>query len=420
VGADCRKMHTWVPRGLPWTRGPRRVTVVAATTPWETASRLAMQLLAHGHLGPSEIELVASDTSGAQEAESRQRVAASRVARRFAQEAVQGLQFDRSTPPSGLRSPPQTAWRKRAFEPCPVVTLDEVLLRQVSGPDPRAVRLVASADAAALEAALQGHGREVSALAARAAQLVIVAPPDEAARLAEAVDVPVRTGAPSALTVFTGPMFAGKSLSLLTHVRFAVAHPEEATSSAPHACSEGGHATKGPPFHSAVPLCEDSILPAHSCVRLLKPALDTRSAEGTVQCHNGALVRGVHTVQSLDEVQDITPGTLVAVDEAHFFGDDLVRLWHRVRAVPGAGLSLAGLNLDFMRREFGPTLRLAREAGAEVHHLSSACRATPGCENPAPYSLRRDASDTEVVRVGGSETYVSACHDCYEQHTASQ
>lgn len=51
---------------------------------------------------------------------------------------------------------------------------------------------------------------------------------------------------------------------------------------------------------------------------------------------------------------------------------------------------------------------------AEVHRLTTRCRATPGCSRAGTRSLRKDPADREVVRVGGAESYLAACEACHE------
>lgn len=86
-------------------------------------------------------------------------------------------------------------------------------------------------------------------------------------------------------------MFAGKTQSLLRYVQLAVGRDR--------ACV-GGTPRRG---RSGVPVCPTTGLPQHAGVLAVKPSLDVRSKEGSVECHNGARATGVRSVGSLDEVE---------------------------------------------------------------------------------------------------------------------
>jgi thymidine kinase len=133
----------------------------------------------------------------------------------------------------------------------------------------------------------------------------------------------------------------------------------------------------------------------------------------------------------------VSPDTLYAVDEAQFFGPDLLHLADRVLAARGATLALSGLDLDFAGAPFGHVLELAVRAlagtagtggsrggedvraadggrQARVTALTAVCTHRGGggggeCGEPAAYSQRLERGGGGRVRVGGSEFYAPAC-----------
>lgn len=93
-------------------------------------------------------------------------------------------------------------------------------------------------------------------------------------------------------------MFAGKTQSLLRYVQLAVGR---------EGANAGGAPRRG---WSGVPLCPVTGLPQHAGVLAVKPSLDVRSREGSVECHNGSRATGVRSVESLDDVKVAVSGPL--------------------------------------------------------------------------------------------------------------
>lgn len=105
----------------------------------------------------------------------------------------------------------------------------------------------------------------------------------------------------------------------------------------------------------------------------------------------------------------ILPGTLVvAVDEAQFFDEDLVDFCRRWR-MEGRQVLVAGLDMDFRERPFGPMgilMCIANEV-MKVHAVCTECR-----QQDAFISHRlTDESDQVVV---GENNYTALCCDCYQ------
>ena len=174
------------------------------------------------------------------------------------------------------------------------------------------------------------------------------------------------------IEVVAGPMFAGKTEELLRRVRRAVI---------------GGRA-----------------------VEVFTHALDTRQGSGVVASHAG-LEHPSREVSSAAEVADlVSDGTdIVAIDEAHFFGLELVPV---VEKLAGRGLvvMVAGLAVTFAGRPFEPLPSLMAMA-ERVDKLTAICAV---CGEEAAFHQRTvsvSAGDTDLVEehVGGSEKYEARC-----------
>ncbi|WP_242493753.1 thymidine kinase [Sanguibacter massiliensis] len=185
---------------------------------------------------------------------------------------------------------------------------------------------------------------------------------------------------PGHVEVVCGPMFAGKSEELLRRVRRARF--------------------------------------AGFAVEVMSHAVDDRRGAGTVSSHSGlavpaaavgdvaaleAHVRGRRAAGGLD---------VVAIDEAQFFGPDLV---DAVQGLAGDGLVVlvAGLDVTFEGRPFEPLPSLCALA-ERVTRLTAVCGV---CGADAAFHERVVATpsaagrveDARAELVGGAESYVARC-----------
>jgi thymidine kinase len=172
--------------------------------------------------------------------------------------------------------------------------------------------------------------------------------------------------------VIAGPMFAGKTEELLRRVR--------------RARIEGRR------------------------VVVLSHALDTRSGEGRVASHAG-LDAASRTVASAADIAGAVPADaeLVAVDEAHFFGADLVPAVTEL-ARRGLVVIVAGLDVTFDGRPFEPLPSLMALA-ERVDKLTAICTV---CGADAIFHERvvpsaRPGGEIVADHVGGLDKYQARC-----------
>lgn len=184
------------------------------------------------------------------------------------------------------------------------------------------------------------------------------------------------------LEVIVGPMFSGKSEELIRRVTRAVI--------------------------------------ARQQVAVFKPALDDRYHATQVASHAGrttaalavADVNGIraHLSGEGDLLSAAPQGVdVVGIDEAQFFGPDLVPLVLDL-ADAGVRVILAGLDLDFRAEPFGLMPELLARAES-VEKLTAICTV---CGAPATRSQRLIGGqparyDDPVVLVGAQESYEARC-----------
>ena len=153
---------------------------------------------------------------------------------------------------------------------------------------------------------------------------------------------------------------------------------------------------------------------ARQKVQVFKPALDTRYAVREVTSHNGMQVEAVSVENTAQLRALIQPGTtVVALDEAQFFDDDVVILCEELADL-GTRVIVAGLDMDFRGEPFGPMPMLMARA-ERVDKLQAICLV---CGGPASRTQRLingqpAAYDDPVILVGASEVYEARCRGCH-------
>lgn len=182
------------------------------------------------------------------------------------------------------------------------------------------------------------------------------------------------------LEVITGPMFSGKTTELVRRVTLAEI--------------------------------------ARMQVRVFRPATDTRTVGEILVSRMGTQAGARLVADSAEMVRCIgAEAEVVALDEAQFFGLDLPNLV-RLLVADGKRVIVAGLDLDFAARPFGPMAELLALADT-VDKLTAVCTAchslyatrTQRLVNGAPASV--DSPQVVVDHSSLDVTYEARCIACY-------
>jgi thymidine kinase len=185
------------------------------------------------------------------------------------------------------------------------------------------------------------------------------------------------------LTVVCGPMFAGKSTTLLQHTAQAQARGLR--------------------------------------VRLLKPGFDTRRGASRVTTHDGrSLPATPMAALPLLGSAEIPQGTeLVVLDEVQFmeaprFGGDVIE---GVQALLLAGVAVvaAGLDMDWQGHPFRITGLLCAMA-TQVTKLQARCAV---CGAPASMTQKTGGDAGRAVELGGADLYQARCRTHWRPVAAS-
>jgi thymidine kinase len=144
-------------------------------------------------------------------------------------------------------------------------------------------------------------------------------------------------------------------------------------------------------------------------VEIFKPSIDKRYSEIRVVSHDeksivSTPVENSSSILLLSEDVDV-----VGIDEAQFFDSVIVEVCNKL-ADKGIRVIVAGLDMDFMGKPFGPmpALLSVAEYVTKVHAICMRCG------NLAQYSFRK-SDEEQVVVLGEKDKYEPLCRDCYNK-----
>jgi thymidine kinase len=152
---------------------------------------------------------------------------------------------------------------------------------------------------------------------------------------------------------------------------------------------------------------------ARQRVRIFKPAVDKRYAADAVVSHDEVRLACTSLLDAQAILDVVTDEEVVGIDEAQFFGPELIEVASTL-ARRGVRVILAGLDMDYRARPFGPMPGLLAIA-EDVTKLSAVCMQ---CGGGAHYSYRLEGGEA-TVEVGGGEAYEPRCRRCYEAGVAA-
>ena len=148
---------------------------------------------------------------------------------------------------------------------------------------------------------------------------------------------------------------------------------------------------------------------ANQEVAIFKPQIDIRYSSSNVVSHDANSLSSTpiaHSKTLLDTPESIN---VVGVDEAQFFDEGLPGVCEQL-ALRGVRVIVAGLDMDFRGRPFGPmpALLAMSEYITKVHAI---CH---HCGNLATHSYRL-STDEQTVMLGEKHEYEARCRVCYSR-----
>ena len=146
-------------------------------------------------------------------------------------------------------------------------------------------------------------------------------------------------------------------------------------------------------------------------VKVFKPKIDNRYSEFSIVSHNETS----YPSEIIEDVDDILEKSfdceVIGIDEAQFFGNDLVRVCQAL-ADSGKRVIVAGLDQDYKANPFEPMPKLL----AIAEYITKTLAVCVVCGAPANRT-QRVSENIERVLVGGKNHYEARCrlHHIYKE-----
>jgi len=146
---------------------------------------------------------------------------------------------------------------------------------------------------------------------------------------------------------------------------------------------------------------------ANQKVKIFKPKTDDRYSEEEVVSHNENAISSIPIEHCRDIIIKVEDAEVVGIDEAQFFTMDLIKVTEQL-ALNGVRVVIAGLDLDFRGKPFGPMPHLL----AIAEYVTKVHAICPHCGNLATHSYRL-TEDQDTVLLGEKDAYEPRCRTCY-------
>lgn len=149
-------------------------------------------------------------------------------------------------------------------------------------------------------------------------------------------------------------------------------------------------------------------------VGIFKPGTDTRYHESDVVSHDKRTIPSTPVRDSASILPLATDLEVVGIDEAQFFDEALPRVCEQL-AAQGVRVIVAGLDMDFQGRPFGPMPQLLAMAEfvTKVHAICMRCGEL------ATFSHRTNASE-RLILLGETDSYEPLCRHCFDAARAER
>jgi len=142
-------------------------------------------------------------------------------------------------------------------------------------------------------------------------------------------------------------------------------------------------------------------------VEIFKPEIDTRYDEEKVVSHDSNFILSTPIPSSANILLLANDVDVVGIDEAQFFDLELPNVCNQL-ANSGIRVIVAGLDMDFMGKPFGPMPALL----ASAEYITKVHAICVKCGNLAQFS-HRTITDNKLVMLGEKDTYEPLCRHCY-------
>lgn len=148
---------------------------------------------------------------------------------------------------------------------------------------------------------------------------------------------------------------------------------------------------------------------ANQKVEIFKPTIDTRYDEESIVSHDENTIQSTPVENSQNILIYANNVEVVGIDEAQFFDEGILEVCQKL-ALKGIRVIVAGLDMDYLGKPFGPMpmLMSIAEYVTKVHAICMVCN------NLASHSYRIVSNDKKVL-LGEKESYEPRCRNCFNK-----
>ena len=145
-------------------------------------------------------------------------------------------------------------------------------------------------------------------------------------------------------------------------------------------------------------------------ISVFKPHIDVRYDNKKVVSHDLNEIKSIAVKCPLEILKQLDDSQVVAIDEAQFFGEELVFVCNKI-ANQGVRVIIAGLDMDFLGNPFGVMPQIL----AIAEHITKVHAICVDCGRLANHSYRL-TKNQELVQLGQKNEYKPLCRICFSKN----
>jgi len=147
---------------------------------------------------------------------------------------------------------------------------------------------------------------------------------------------------------------------------------------------------------------------ANQKIHVFKPCIDVRYSEDKVVSHDSHNIESTPIAKPQAMLECLNDGTeVVGIDEAQFFDESIIEVVTTL-ANNGIRVVIAGLDMDFLGKPFGP-MPVLMAIAEDVQKVHAIC---VKCGSPAEHSHRL-SKQGDLVVLGEKDIYEPLCRHCF-------
>ena len=144
-------------------------------------------------------------------------------------------------------------------------------------------------------------------------------------------------------------------------------------------------------------------------VEIFKPKIDVRYSVEEVVSHDENVIHSTPVDTASNILLMVSDVDVVGIDEAQFFDSAIVDVCNSL-ANSGVRVIVAGLDMDFLGKPFGPmpALLAAAEYVTKVHAICMKC-------GNLAYVSHRIVKNDKLILLGETDNYEPLCRSCFNK-----